>query len=380
MIKYATLFSQFLQDKKQEQFSYQDIADFNQYLIDTNVELKNKLDLIKERKEITMQILNGDLNDNQKLEKVREFLISDSNEVLFHIAEFILTRDYIKGIKFFYPYVDSMLQGEYENLIGFFYDFIFSDSIMIFARLLLDEMIYQSDFDLAIKLSKTLIVLSQRDALNVSKDLAFIFLYKKDYNELVKLYLKCQPSSSEVEFCLFIAYILSNRFEYCLSLIPNLKNSNPYLLIKFFDFDPNINLYDKLSPQALKFYESYKLYLFGDIKQEVLQKLNKEQLDNIAYEIFALSYDEIKILEQISQSQSDFINRGELFNQVIYQIFSKEKDALQSAKIFDQSIEKLIAKHYINVKKDQISLTPYGQECLSFAKDGTKVFAGKKND
>lgn len=380
MIKYATLFSQFLQDKNQEQFSYQDIAGFNQYLITNNLEIKNKYDLRKEKKDQIFKILNSDEEDSQKLTKIKELVDSDPNEVMFQIAEFIITRDYIKGIKFFYPYVDSMIKGEFQNLIGLFYDFIFSDDIMIFGKLLLDEMIYQSDFNLATKLAKTLIVLSQRDALKASSDLAFIFLYQKDYDGLVKLYLKCQPQIPEIEFCLFIAYILSDRFEYCLSLIPSLKNTIPYLLIEFFDFDPNLDLSKKLDQQSEKFYQKYKLYLFGEIKQEVFQKLNKEQLDNIAYEIFALSYNERKILEKINQNQSEFINRGELFNQVIYQIFSKEKDALQSAKIFNESIEKLESKHYINVQKDQISLTPYGQKCLSFGESGSKVFAGKKSD
>lgn len=367
---FAKAFFDFLNEKGVKNFSYSDIEDFNNYLLENDSEVFSAVQKRKkDQEEIDSLKINCQSNKDYYFQ-ICNLLSNDKNNALYQIEKFKLDNTFSRATTFFYKEIERMCTEEYKNLVGFIGDFILTDDIMRLGRTLLDFHLSLKNYSFAENLAKTLVVLNQRDKYHATIDLAHIYLRNNDLEKITRLYAKCTSPSVEVIFCLFICYLLNNKDNYAISLVPEIKNKNCYLIPYFMGMiDSKIcENYHKNDEQLSKCIEIIKDLqdYFPKEKQELLlSQLSEDTCSDIIAESFLGDIEKMIVIKEIYRSNNQIIKRGELFNIVVDYFFSKTHNALESGEKVNKIIDSLEKENYIFIDQGNISLTLLGQAYLN---------------
>lgn len=363
-------FFNFLNEKNIKKFSYSDIEEFNNYLLENDSDIfcavqKRK----KDQEEINLIIKNSE-SDQAAYFQICSLLANDRNNVIYQIEKFKLDHNFFKATTFFYNEIERMCNEECKNLVGFLGDFILTDDIMRLGRTLLDYHLSLKNYSLSEKMAKTLVVLNHRDKYQATIDLAHIYLKDNDLEKITQLYAKCSSPNVEVAFCLFICYLLNGKDSYAISLVPEIRCKNCYLIPCFIgiidsEMYENYHKKDKQLSECIEIIKDLQDFFPIEKREELISNLSDDTCSDIIAESCLGDIEKMMVIKKIYQSENQTIKRGELFNSVVDYYFLKTHSALESGEKVNEIIDSLEKENYIFIDQENISLTLLGQAYLN---------------
>lgn len=380
MHKYSELFYQYLHDQNKENFTYEDIYRFNDYLINNFEDVKNLVEEDRINREYISKITEDSTLIDEKIKTLNDLILENPKDPNFQIGRLFFTKDVNEASLFFYERIDEMLNGEFKNLTGFFGDFILTRRIMELGTLIFYQYVINKEYRLAEKIAKTLLILNQNDRYSISSSLMYVYLTLEKYEEIIKFYMRIMIVDFEVNLAMLIAYLKLGKYDFAESINEELMKENPYLVLSFFHMlegieDKNIDIDDKLLKVADSVMTKLDYFISPKERLELIQSIDSHRIAELLEPYFALDEDEEMILSIIKKEENRIIFRKDLYNKIVDYFFDKIQDALETSKYIDQIIDKLVKSHYLIVDGDKLVLTVLGKTVLIPYLENVKVYS-----
>lgn len=369
MIKYSELFYKFLSQKGIEDFSLKEIEEFNNYLPSLK-EVEERVIEDKSNSTVCEEILCSNISKEEKLEKLEELIERFPHDVNFQLSYFLLSRNTNRAALYFYNEVEEMYNGEYVNLIGFFYDFFGTKKIMELGSYIMCQYFLDKEYSLAEKIGTTLLLLNTNDTLETSSTLAYIYLIQEKYDDLVNLYMRFKNPKIEVVFALFIAYLKLGKIDFASTMCEIVHELNPFVIMGFFaliDFDYEkfelVETFEKGSFEEAKVI-IYKLNIYFSIEERlhIITSLDQDEIIDLLSPYLDLEEEFMQILFVINELNETCkkTNDYQIIDKVA-RYFYNNIDVNECSKMIKENLNTLISKKYVEIKDDSIILSPLGK-------------------
>lgn len=359
MIKFSKKFKEFLNEKSIKEFSYNDIENFNQFLLNNDHEVKFRVEENLKHEEEVNNILLSNLNYNEKYKRLLELSENNPHDINYQRGLFMLTKDLESAIKFFYEEISYMYNGEFENLIGFFSNFVLTEEIVDFGMNILFEAKIKGDYQTSEKICKTIIVLNQNDKYHVGNELLMIYFVLGKYNELIDLYMKIKSPSIDQHLIVFLMYLKNHQIDYALSLLEIINKENQYLIPCVFSLLPESFLKEDKYQKSLEIIKNLDWYISLEDRMNLISSLSNEEIEDLFFSYFNLNIDEISLIKIIEENNSKIVK-----DQLINDYKDEFKDDISLL------IDKLVRKEYLIEKEQNIFISSLGKMCyLSYFND-----------